>query len=98
MARRKRWLADRIRRATALHELDCGEVPHGATADRGWRTTAVLGLARYIRDRRAVSVLPVLADALEEAGCTDAALLEHCRDVAGHREGCWVVDLLLRGR
>ena len=39
--------------------------------------------------------LRVLADALEEAGCTDADLLAHCRSGGGHLRGCWAVDLLL---
>jgi hypothetical protein len=39
--------------------------------------------------------LLVLADALEEAGCTDAALLDHCRSEGPHLRGCWPVDLLL---
>jgi predicted component of type VI protein secretion system len=39
--------------------------------------------------------LPVLADALEEAGCADADLLGHCRSGGGHLRGCWAVDLLL---
>jgi hypothetical protein len=38
--------------------------------------------------------VPVLADALEEAGCTDRTLLEHCRGGL-HVRGCWAVDLLL---
>jgi hypothetical protein len=39
--------------------------------------------------------MPILADALEEAGCTDAAILDHCRQPGEHVRGCWVVDLLL---
>ena len=39
--------------------------------------------------------MPVLADALEEAGCQDAIILNHCREPGGHVRGCWVVDLLL---
>lgn len=39
--------------------------------------------------------LRVLADALEEAGCRDEAILAHCRVSAPHVRGCWVVDLLL---
>jgi hypothetical protein len=39
--------------------------------------------------------MPILADALEEAGCTDAAILGHCRGPGPHVRGCWVVDLLL---
>ena len=36
-----------------------------------------------------------MADALEEAGCTDAALLDHLRGVGTHYRGCWTVDLVL---
>jgi hypothetical protein len=39
--------------------------------------------------------MPVLADALEEAGCRDADFLGHCRSGGEHVRGCWVVDLLL---
>lgn len=39
--------------------------------------------------------LAVLADALEEAGCTDTAILAHCRGAGPHVRGCWVLDLLL---
>lgn len=39
--------------------------------------------------------LAVLADALEETGCTDAAILDHCRNPGIHVRGCWVIDLLL---
>ena len=41
------------------------------------------------------SLLPVLADALEEAGCTNEDILTHCRGPGPHVLGCWVVDLLL---
>ena len=63
--------------------------------DPGWRTTAVLGLAAAVYEERAFDRLPILADALEEAGCTDPAVLAHCRRPRGHARGCWVVDLLL---
>ena len=39
--------------------------------------------------------MPELADALEEAGCTDVEILSHCREPGEHVRGCWVVDLLL---
>jgi hypothetical protein len=38
--------------------------------------------------------LAVLADALEEAGCTDPVVLQHLRDGGEHVRGCWLVDLL----
>jgi hypothetical protein len=53
-------------------------------------------MAQSIYDERAFDRLPILADALEEAGCTDAAILAHCRGPGPHTRGCWVVDLLLR--
>ena len=40
--------------------------------------------------------MPVLADALEDAGCVDEALLAHCRASGAHVRGCWAVDLLLK--
>jgi hypothetical protein len=52
-------------------------------------------LARAIREERRFQDLPVLADALEDAGCTDADILGHCRAGGPHLRGCWVLDLLL---
>jgi hypothetical protein len=64
----------------------------------GWKrynNGAVVHLAQTVSDEQDFSHLPVLADALEDAGCTDAAILEHCRRPGGHVRGCWVVDLIL---
>jgi hypothetical protein len=52
-------------------------------------------LAPGIEEEQAFDRLPVLADALEEAGCTDADILSHLRGPGPHVRGCWVVDLLL---
>jgi hypothetical protein len=52
-------------------------------------------LAREIDQRCRFQELPILADALEEAGCQDEAILTHCRAPAEHVRGCWVVDALL---
>jgi hypothetical protein len=60
-----------------------------------WNGGTALHLAQAIYDERAYERLPILADALEEAGCTDAAILDHCRGPGPHVRGCWVVDLLL---
>jgi hypothetical protein len=60
-----------------------------------WNESTVTELAQAIYTDRAFDRLPILADALEEAGCTDAAILEHCRGPGPHVRGCWVVDLLL---
>jgi hypothetical protein len=60
-----------------------------------WNDSTVPRLAQAIYGERAFDRLPVLADALEEAGCTNADILGHCRGSGPHVRGCWVVDLLL---
>jgi hypothetical protein len=60
-----------------------------------WNGNTVSKMAQAIYGDRAFEHLPILADALEEAGCTDAAILDHCRQPGEHVRGCWVVDLLL---
>jgi cell wall assembly regulator SMI1 len=52
-------------------------------------------LAKVIAENRDFGSLPILADALEEAGCTDARFLAHCRNPGEHGCGCWAVNLLL---
>jgi hypothetical protein len=59
-----------------------------------WLTSTVVGLARGIYVGRAFDRMPILADALQDAGCEDG-ILDHCREPRGHVRGCWVVDLLL---
>jgi hypothetical protein len=60
-----------------------------------WRTANVTALAQAIYDERAFDRLPSLADALEDAGCDNQDILQHCRSGGEHVRGCWVVDLLL---
>jgi hypothetical protein len=60
-----------------------------------WNGATILKLARVVYDEHRFGDLPILADALEEAGCTDAAILDHCRQPGEHVRGCWVVDLIL---
>jgi hypothetical protein len=52
-------------------------------------------LAQGIYEERAFERLPILGDALEEAGCDDADILTHCRGPGPHVRGCWLLDLLL---
>jgi hypothetical protein len=59
------------------------------------RDTNVVKLAQAIYNDRAFDGLPILGDALEEAGCTDQAILDHCRQQGEHIRGCWVLDLVL---
>ena len=51
-------------------------------------------MARVIYDERQFDGMPILADALEDAGCTDPDILNHCRQAGEHVRGCWVVDLM----
>jgi hypothetical protein len=60
-----------------------------------WNDGTVVKLAQSIYDERRFTDLPILADALEDAGCADADILAHCRGPGPHVRGCWVVDLLL---
>ncbi len=61
-----------------------------------WRTTDVMLLAQGIYDEKAFDRMPILADALHDAGCDSDDILNHCRDTtATHVRGCWVVDLVL---
>jgi hypothetical protein len=61
-----------------------------------WNGGMVVKFAQAIYAERSFQDLPILADALEEAGCGDAVLLEHCRTLGAHAKGCWAVDLLLQ--
>ena len=65
------------------------------TGDPGWITSVTLSLATRIYDEKAFDRMPILADALQEAGCDNADILTHCRDDGPHVRGCWVVDLIL---
>jgi hypothetical protein len=67
----------------------------GNPAWLAWSGGTTPRLAQAIYDERAFGRLPVLADALEDAGCADAEILGHCRGPGPHARGCWVVDLLL---
>ena len=60
-----------------------------------WHDGLLVSMAKKMYDSRNFSDMPVLADALEEAGCTNPDILEHCRGLETHVRGCWVVDLLL---
>ncbi len=61
-----------------------------------WNERTVPKMAQSIYEDQAFAHLPILADALEDAGCTDSGMIEHCREEAAHVRGCWVLDMLLR--
>jgi hypothetical protein len=65
------------------------------TFDPNWRTSTAVALAAQMYDSRDFSAMPILADALQDAGCDNADILDHCRGTGPHVRGCWVVDLVL---
>jgi hypothetical protein len=60
-----------------------------------WNDGAIRKMAAAIYEERAFDHLPILADALEDAGCHNADILTHCRQPGKHVRGCWAVDLVL---
>ena len=68
-------------------------VPFDPPAFRpAWRTGAVVGIADAIFDAREFGNMPILADAIEDACCTDERVIAHCRADQPHVRGCWVIE------
>ncbi|MCE9530621.1 MAG: hypothetical protein K8T89_05755 [Planctomycetes bacterium] len=65
------------------------------TIDPRWQTSNVIDLATAIYTDRAFDRMPILADALMDAGCDNDEIIHHCRGDGPHVRGCWVVDLIL---
>ncbi len=83
-----------LRPVSLVHEVFGN--PFRPTAFRGqWRTGAVMALARGMYETRDFAVMPILGDALEDAGCDGEDMLGHCRGPGPHVRGCWVVDRVL---
>jgi hypothetical protein len=92
-----RFVYDRLRRDEELVQVGLvSEIrAPGTWPDLArWRTGDVVGLARGVYEDRAFDRLGLLADALQDAGCSDEQVLGHCRS-DGHVRGCWLIDLVL---
>jgi hypothetical protein len=63
--------------------------------DPEWRTATAVALAHQMYDSRDFSAMPILADALQDAGCNNEDIRDHCQGQGPHIRGCWVVDRLL---
>lgn len=92
---------ERTAQATLLRDI-CGNCFRPLTLDPSWLTPTVLALAQTAYEERELPSghldpvrLAVLADALEDAGCTAAELLDHLRGPGPHFRGCWATDLVL---
>jgi hypothetical protein len=80
--------------APLLREL-IGNPFRPVTLSPEWLTSTVTAVARGMYDTRDFSPMPILADALQDAGCEHPYILSHCRGPGPHVWGCWVVDLVL---
>ena len=87
---------ERSRQATLLRDLFGNPFRSVivSSAWLGWNDRTVAKLAQGVYDDRAFDRLPIMGDALEEAGCDNADILDHCRQPGQHVRGCWAVDLL----
>ena len=93
----ERHAAEEARMADLLRDI-LGDPFRSVSLQPAWQTPNALALAQGIYEGRAFDRLPILADALEEAGCMDADMLSHCRQGGSHVRGCWVLDLILAKR
>ncbi len=90
--------AEFARQADMLRDI-AGNPWRPSTVDPAWlawNDRCVERLAHGVYEERAYERLPILHDALLDAGCDDEDMLAHCRVTEGHVRGCWVVDLILR--
>jgi hypothetical protein len=92
------WSGARKAQASILFDL-FGPLPfRPVTLDQSWLSWndgIVAKIAQGIYEDRAFDRMPILHDALLDAGCSDEDLLLHCRNPEGHVRGCWVVDQIL---
>jgi hypothetical protein len=97
----KGYSTERKAQARMLHDI-FGNPYRPIDIPSVWLTPIVLSLAEATYEERNLPTgkldnarLAILADALEDAGCTNAVILNHCRQAGEHYRGCWLVDLLL---
>jgi hypothetical protein len=93
----ERWTAESTAHADVVREI-FGNPFHPVRIEpawRAWNEGTVVRIARAIYDERAFDRMPILADALEDAGCGDPAILSHCRGPGPHYRGCFLLDALL---
>jgi hypothetical protein len=93
-AREAALLAETTQQANLIRDI-FGNPFQPVTLDQAWLTSDVVTLAQGIYKDRAFDRMPILADALQDAGCDNENILNHCRSDGPHVRGCWVVDLVL---
>jgi hypothetical protein len=103
LERRPNWTRARVRFLHFLYDLTPQPEDPRTVLDPAWLAWhggLIPVMARTIYDERRFEDMPILADALEEAGCEDRLILDHCRGTGGrngvlHARGCWFLDLVL---
>jgi hypothetical protein len=85
---------ERAQQAALLRDV-FGNPFSPVTFSPDWSTDTAVSLARQMYDTREFGAMPILADALQDAGCDSDEILSHCRGAGPHVRGCWVVDLVL---
>jgi hypothetical protein len=99
LAKSMPWEQARQRQGQLLHDIFGPLIVRPVAIDiawLSWNDSTILKFVSGIYDDRTFADLPILADALEDAGCTDADILTHCRVPGEHVRGCWLLDALLR--
>lgn len=86
---------DRISGAPSHRDFDAGDLRPHTILRRHWITPTVQAMAEHAYQERDFAGLPAIADALEEAGCEEQAMLDHLRSAGPHCRGCHVLDLIL---
>jgi hypothetical protein len=95
---RRRAVEGRLPMPTALLRCNFGNPFRPVAFDpalRQWNGGAAVALAMELYNSRDFSRAPLLADMLEDAGVSDAQLLDHLRGPGPHARGCFAVDLVL---
>lgn len=77
-----------------LHDI-AGNPFRPVSVNPEWLTSTVVAIARQIYMKKGFTAMPILADALLDAGCEDPEVIDHCRSGGPHVRGCWVVDMVL---
>jgi hypothetical protein len=85
---------ERAEQVTILRDI-FGNPFRPVAFDPTWRTSTVVGLANLMYKSRDFSAMPILADALQDAGCHSEEILNHCLGEGPHVRGCWAVDLVM---
>ena len=81
---------------TFIRDIFGARAFRSTTADPAWLTFDVRAIARGIYESpRLLHDARYQPDALQDAGCDSADVLDHCRGPGPHVRGCWVVDLIL---